>query len=76
MIAELTMPNGPPTVRINTAADLADDRACSFCEKPQRDLKMLVAKDDVAICDECVETCIGLMLRQGLMLRVKTMEKP
>ena len=30
---------------------------CSFCDKPQREVKKLIAGPNVYICNECVETC-------------------
>ncbi|MEW5765463.1 MAG: ATP-dependent Clp protease ATP-binding subunit ClpX [Acidobacteriota bacterium] len=30
---------------------------CSFCNKPQRDVKKLIAGPNVYICNECVDTC-------------------
>jgi len=30
---------------------------CSFCNKPQREVKKLIAGPNVYICNECVETC-------------------
>jgi len=30
---------------------------CSFCNKPQREVKKLIAGPSVYICNECVETC-------------------
>jgi len=34
---------------------------CSFCNKSQRDVKMLIAGPKVYICDECVEVCLGIV---------------
>ena len=30
---------------------------CSFCGKPEKDVKRLIAADGVAICNECIEAC-------------------
>ena len=34
---------------------------CSFCNKPQREVKKLIAGPNVYICNECVETCVEIM---------------
>ena len=31
--------------------------SCSFCEKPQKEVKKLIAGAGVYICDECIELC-------------------
>ena len=33
------------------------DLTCSFCGKPQKDVRKLIAGPSVYICDECVELC-------------------
>ena len=30
---------------------------CSFCNKPQREVRKLIAGPNVYICNECVDTC-------------------
>ncbi|MCQ2550793.1 MAG: ATP-dependent Clp protease ATP-binding subunit ClpX [Clostridia bacterium] len=35
---------------------------CSFCGKPQIEVKRLIAGPGVYICDECVELCRGIMM--------------
>ena len=40
---------------------------CSFCEKSQYGVKLLIAGPDVNICDECVEICIEHMDEKGLL---------
>jgi ATP-dependent Clp protease ATP-binding subunit ClpX len=37
------------------------DLACSFCSKPQREVRKLIAGPSVYICDECVELCNGII---------------
>ncbi len=34
---------------------------CSFCGKPQSEVKRLIAGPDVYICDECVEMCVDIL---------------
>lgn len=34
---------------------------CSFCGKPQSQVKRLVAGDGVYICDECIEMCVDIL---------------
>ena len=34
---------------------------CSFCGKPQDQVKKLIAGPDVYICDECVDLCVDLV---------------
>ena len=36
---------------------------CTFCRKPRREVKKMVASDETrtAICDECYELCTPLM---------------
>ena len=34
---------------------------CSFCKKPQDDVRKLIAGPSVNICDECVEVCAEII---------------
>ncbi len=34
---------------------------CSFCGKPQHQVRKLVAGPDVYICDECIELCVDIV---------------
>jgi ATP-dependent Clp protease ATP-binding subunit ClpX len=34
---------------------------CSFCGKPERIGRKLIAGPDVYICDECVELCVEII---------------
>lgn len=34
---------------------------CSFCSKSQRDVKKLVAGQNVQICDECIDICVDVI---------------
>ena len=41
-----------------------DDRKqlrCSFCNKPQDQVRKLIAGQDVYICDECIEICADII---------------
>lgn len=38
--------------------------ACSFCGKPQHQVRKLVAGPDVYICDECIELCCDIVDEQ------------
>ncbi|MFJ3465725.1 ClpX C4-type zinc finger protein [Achromobacter spanius] len=43
---------------------------CSFCDKSQYEVRKLVARgdnDQVTICDECIERCIGIINDQSLI---------
>jgi len=35
---------------------------CSFCNKPQREVKKLIAGPNVYICNECVDTCNEILV--------------
>lgn len=37
------------------------DRFCSFCGKPSTETEKLITSFNVAICDECVEACHGII---------------
>lgn len=37
---------------------------CSFCQKSQREVKILIAGHNVFICDECVDVCVDLVLEK------------
>jgi ATP-dependent protease Clp ATPase subunit len=39
------------------------DPTCSFCGKKQREVSRLLAKGEVMICDECVQYCVEVILR-------------
>jgi hypothetical protein len=39
----------------------AEDLRCSFCNKPQREVKKLVAGPTVYICNECVAICLDII---------------
>ncbi len=50
---------------IEMLADLKDDAGpklrCDFCEKPQNEVKSLIAGAHTNICDECVEMCAAIL---------------
>lgn len=36
--------------------------ACNFCLKSQDEVKLMIAgPNDIAICNECVELCVGIV---------------
>ncbi len=37
---------------------------CSFCGKPQNEVKKLVAGRGVYICDECIEVCLSILTEE------------
>jgi recombinational DNA repair protein (RecF pathway) len=39
---------------------------CSFCNKPQDEVRKLVAGPSVFICNECVEVCVDVMVPEFL----------
>ncbi|MEV4516897.1 ATP-dependent Clp protease ATP-binding subunit ClpX [Dactylosporangium sp. NPDC049525] len=43
---------------------------CSFCKKPNREVKKVVAGPGVHICDECINICVEIMVEEGLPLSV------
>jgi len=43
-----------------------NELCCSFCGKPQSQVRRLISGPDVYICDECVELCIDLMNEKDL----------
>ena len=42
--------------------DAPDDPHCSFCNKPQSDVKRLITGPHANICDECVDLCEDILL--------------
>jgi ATP-dependent protease Clp ATPase subunit len=39
------------------------DPACSFCGKKQREVSKLFANGEAMICDECVQRCVEVFVR-------------
>jgi hypothetical protein len=44
----------------------ADDRRCSFCGKGRDDVRTIITAEAAAICDECVDLCVELLVKQGI----------
>lgn len=42
---------------------------CSFCSKSQHDVKKLIAGPSSFICDECVELCMQIIIKQNIKAR-------
>jgi ATP-dependent protease Clp ATPase subunit len=42
------------------------DPTCSFCGKKQREVSRLLAKGEVMICDECVQYCVEVIVRDPM----------
>lgn len=43
-------------------ANRSDDMiVCNFCGKKSEEVKQIVVRDKVAICNECVEVCNGIL---------------
>jgi len=38
---------------------------CSFCEKPQDEIRRLVASPSASICDECIDVCSDILKTAG-----------
>lgn len=43
----------------------SSERVCSFCGKPQNDVKKLIAGPSVFICDECIELCNDILTEEA-----------
>ena len=45
---------------------------CSFCEKNEQEVKKIVAKgarQEAAICSDCVIKCVSLMINTGFVIK-------
>ena len=40
-------------------------KRCSFCEKTKEEVKALVAGASTSICNECIDTCIEILIDDG-----------
>ncbi len=40
---------------------------CSFCGKPESQVKQLIMQDDVCICDECIAACNDVIVSLSLI---------
>ena len=49
--------------------DLTNELRCSFCGKPQSQVRRLIAGPGVYICDECVEMCTDIIREAALEAR-------
>ena len=49
----MTKPRGSNSFARPTGGDLR----CSFCQKPQKDVRKLIAGPSVSICNECIHVC-------------------
>jgi ATP-dependent Clp protease ATP-binding subunit ClpX len=52
---------------------LSDNIRCSFCSKPQKDVRKLIVGPDVYICDECIAVCNTILVEEQ---KVPVAEKP
>ncbi len=50
--------------------------SCAFCGKPQQMVRKLIAGPEVSICNECVETCLGLIALDDEITPEKSPENP
>jgi len=50
----------------DTPDKLAFKARCSFCRKPQDQVAVLIAGPGVAVCNECVALCNGVLAQQDL----------
>ena len=40
------------------------DLRCSFCSKPQAEVRKLIAGPGVYICDQCVDLCVDIIAEE------------
>jgi hypothetical protein len=45
------------TMNMDTNDAIANPKYCSFCNKPQFEVKVLIAGPNTFICDECITLC-------------------
>ncbi|EMO7792432.1 hypothetical protein WDR79_004827 [Citrobacter freundii] len=45
-------------------ANLQPTHKCSFCEKTNNDVSVMIAGPGVCICDICVLLCVGVIFKQ------------
>lgn len=48
---------------------------CSFCDKSQHEVKLIVAGPSVFICDECVDACMEVMREAEIEVLSKRIAK-
>ena len=51
-----------------------ESAACSFCGKPRKDVRCLIAGPLVYICDECVDLCVDIMATEQ-KVKVEAIER-
>jgi ClpX C4-type zinc finger len=49
---------------------------CSFCGKPQKAVKKLVAGPGVYICDQCIGLCNEILLGEGFLTSITSLPAP
>ncbi len=55
---------------------MVDDLRCSFCGKPQNQVRKLIAGPGVFICDECVELCSDIIFESFPEVAISEGESP
>ncbi len=50
------------------------DQVCSFCGRPEAEVKKLISGPDAFICDECIDMCVDL-IKEDLSLQDTEIEK-
>lgn len=53
-------------------AEVTEELNCSFCGKAKSEVDRLIAGPGVYICNECIESCHGLLEEQALKERVES----
>ena len=53
-------------------AEITEELNCSFCGKAKSEVDRLIAGPGVYICNECIESCHGLLEEQALKERVES----
>ena len=43
-----------------------EELKCSFCDKNQKEIAKLIAGPDVYICNECVELCHDIIIKEDI----------
>jgi ClpX C4-type zinc finger len=53
--------------------EASDQVKCSFCGKPQKAVKKLVAGPGVYICDECIGLCNEILVGEGFLTSITSL---
>lgn len=53
----------------------SNDVYCSFCYKNVKEIKYMIASNNVYICDECVDTCNEIIATKELLNTCKRLLK-